>query len=603
MSEYDPQSERTLSNKERKMTHVEVPILIVGGGGCGLSSSIFLSDFGIEHLLVERHPGTSNAPKASYLNQRTLEIFRQHGFADEVYRHGTPVKNLQKIRWRTSLTGNGPLDAKELCPPQSAHADYDKSPGPSTTYPQLRLEPLLRQQAERRVKKGTIRFSHELITLTQDAEGVTSTIRDRVTNETYTVRSKYVIAADAGKTVGPMVGINMWGPVNLLDVVSAYITTDLSKWWDDETYIYWFIHPERTGLLAGGIVVPQGPTWGKHSEEWIVHFAFKPDDPARNFDEAVFVPNLRKLLKVGDELDIKVNQINHWLVEGVIADQYRVGRIFIGGDAAHRGPPTTGLGLNTGIQDVHNLTWKLATVLKGQAGEGLFDSYQFERQPIAIRNVDWGLFTFQTHLITDAAIGVTSDMPMDLRRQVFEIFFSESPMGEARRARFEEVIKLQRSEFQAHDIELGYSYPMGAIVPDGSPPPPTDPQGVTYTPTTRPGHRLPHAWLEGKGKRVSTHDLVGSAAEFLLITGAKGAGWTAAAGRVSEALGLKIRTASIGPGADYSEDGEWGKVSEIADDGAILVRPDNHVAWRSKAAVEDPQGALTAALRTVLSRS
>jgi 2-polyprenyl-6-methoxyphenol hydroxylase-like FAD-dependent oxidoreductase len=365
------------------MAELSVPVLIVGGGGCGLAASLFLSDLGVDHLLVERHTSTSHLPKAHYLNQRTMEIFRQHGIADSVYEVGTPPEMFSQVRWRTSLGGDGPLDARTFFTIDSFGGGelserYARgSPSPSSNYPQLRLEPLIRRHAEQR-GPGRLGFGHELVELTQDADGVTATVRELDTGGTYTVRAEYLIAADGGKTVGAALGVQMQGPTGLLDMVSTHFSADLSAWADESSLITWFLNPDGAGSWGSGVVVPMGPTWGAKSEEWVLHFTFGPDDPAR-FDEQAIVPRMRELLKLPD-LEVTVHKVSHWILEGVVADRYRVGRVFLAGDAAHRHPPTTGLGLNTAIQDAHNLAWKLAAVLAGRAAPTLLDSYEPERQ-------------------------------------------------------------------------------------------------------------------------------------------------------------------------------------------------------------------------------
>ena len=587
------------------MPDLDVPVLIVGGGGCGLSSSVFLSSLGVDHLLVERHRETSHLPKAHYLNQRTMEIFRQFGLADEIYRAGSPLENFGKVRWRTSLGGTGDLDARTFYTMDGfgggeLYARYLKdSPGPSGNLPQIRLEPLLRRHADER-GGGRVRFGHELLDLSQDSDGVTATVRDLAAGTDYRVRAQYVIAADGGKTVGDKLGITMRGPSGLLDMVSTHFSADLSEYADETCLITWFLNPDGAGSWGSGAMVPMGPTWGKHSEEWAFHFTFGPDDPER-FDEEAIVPRLKALLKLPD-LDVQVHRVSHWILEGVIADRYRAGRVFLAGDAAHRHPPTTGLGLNTAFQDAHNLAWKLAAVLSGRAGPGLLDSYEPERQAIGRRNVDWAMFTFLNHLVIDAGIGMMPGQPAEANRAAFEAYFEDSPMGETRRARAAEVIRTQRTEFQAHDLEIGFSYTSAALIPDGTAPPPADPMGGTYHPTTRPGHRLPHAWLQHDGQRLSTHDLTGLNG-FAVLTGSDGAGWAAAAAAAAEKLGVPVRAVTIGPGTDYSdEDGTWAAVREISDSGAILVRPDNHIAYRAHDAVPDATDALTQALGTVLAR-
>jgi 2,4-dichlorophenol 6-monooxygenase len=587
------------------MADLDVPVLIVGGGGCGLSASIFLSTLGVDHLLIERHQTTSHLPKAHYLNQRTMEIFRQFGLSDSVYEAGSPLENFGKVRWRTSLGGDGDLDARTFYTMDGfgggeLYAGYLKdSPGPSGNLPQIRLEPLLRRHAEDR-GDGRLRFGHELLDLTQDSDGVIATVRDVSGDSTYQVRAQYVIAADGGKTVGEKLGVTMQGPSGLLDMVSVHFSADLSEYADESCLITWFLNPDGAGSWGSGAMVPMGPTWGKHSEEWVFHFTFGPDDPER-FDEEAIVPRLKELLKLPD-LEVQVHKVSHWILEGVLADRYRVGRVFLAGDAAHRHPPTTGLGLNTAIQDAHNLAWKLAAVLSGRAGAALLDSYEPERQAIGMRNVDWAMFTFLNHLVIDAGIGLLPGQPAEANRVAFAAFFDDSPMGETRRARAGEVIRTQRTEFQAHDVEIGFSYAAGAIVPDGSEAPAADPMGGTYHPTTRPGHRLPHAWLRHDGEPVSTHDLSGLD-QFVVLTGNDGAAWAAAAAAAAEKLGVTVRAVAIGESTGYSdEDGTWAAVREISDSGAILVRPDNHVAYRSIAAVPDAADALTAALSTVLAR-
>lgn len=586
------------------MAELETPVLIVGGGGCGLSASIFLSNLGVEHLLVERREGTSHLPKAHYLNQRTMEVFRQHGVADSIFEVGAPIEKFGKVRWLTSLGGDGPLDRKLIHAMDafgggSLQERYEgDSPVTASNYPQLRLEPLLKREAEARAPDA-IRFNHEVESWEETPDGITVVVRDRSSDEQHTITARYLIAADGGRTFGPALGTVMAGPTNMVDMVSTHFSADLSEYWDDESLITWFVNPEGQDSWGAGAMVQMGPTWGRKSEEWVLHFAFRPDDPER-FDEEKIVPRLRTLLRLPD-LDLEVHKISHWILDRIVAQQWRYGRIFLAGDAAHRQPPTTGLGLNTGIQDAHNLAWKLAEVLAGRASEALLDTYESERLPVSTHGADWALLAFMNHTVIDAGIGLTAGAPVEVNTQAFHALFSDTLVGAALRARAETCINTQTWEFQAHDVEIGFSYADGAVVTDGSDSPPRDPSGRNYVPTTRPGHRLPHSWVERGGSTISTHDLAGDGG-WALITGAAGDAWIKAADQVGQQLGVDITAVSIGDGDCRDVDGTWNAVRGITDAGAVLVRPDNFVAFRATDGVADHQATLTEAVSTILRR-
>jgi len=584
---------------------LEVPVLIVGGGGCGLTASICLSDLGVDHLLVEKHEGTSHLPKAHFLNQRSMEVLRQHGVAGSVYELGMPTETC-KVRFVTSLAGDGPLDRQEIYVFDAfgggtLRQTYQRvSPCVTTNLPQLRLEPVLRRHAEERAP-GKIRFGHELVDFTVDDEGVSARILDRAADRQLDVRARYVIGADGGKTFAPRLGVTMEGPSGLLDLVSTHFSADLSEWWwDDSTLIAMFLNPEGQGTFGSGIVVPMGPTWGRHCEEWALHFAFRPDDPER-FNEEEIVPRLRELLKLPD-LQPRVHRVSHWIMERVVADRYHFGRILLAGDAVHRHVPTGGLGLNGAMQDAHNLAWKLAAVVKGHAGEELLRTYEAERRPVGIANADWALFTFMNHAVLNAGMGIMPGAPVEANVMALQSYFSNTPVGASLRARAAEVFRTQRVEYSSIDVELGFSYADGALVADGTEPPPRDPMGSEHRPTTRPGHRLPHAWIEGDG-RISTHDLTGSDLRFALIAGPAGRPWCDAAARAAEKLGLDVTAVRIGAGGDYRDaTGEWAAVAGIGAEGAVLVRPDNHVAWRSTGAAANPDQTMLQTFETVLAR-
>lgn len=579
------------------MAHFDVPVLIVGGGGTGLMASIMLSDYGIDHLLVERHDSTSELPKAHYLNPRTMEILRQFGVADAVYDQGIPLKDMSRVEWRTTLAGDGPFDGKQLFEMEcfgagDSTAEYRRnSVCPPTNLPQLHLEPVLWNQARARNADG-VKFGYELLDLTHDGQKVSAAVHDLANDEIHSVRADYLVAADGGKTIGRLLGIGMFGASKIFETITAHICADLSPWWNEGVIISHF-------LPSGGRLVPMGPTWGPSSQEWTAHFAVLPGEPVP--DDAAIVAKIGEL--IGAEVDISVKRISHWWAESLLAERYQDGRVFLVGDSAHRLPPTTGLGLNTGIQDVHNLAWKLAAVIRGSATPRLLDSYAPERQPVGLRNVEWAMFAAQNHLAINAGFGlIPFPLPPEVNDLIFSGFFADGLVGGARRARFRTVVETQCIEFCAQELEMGYAYASDAQAAEGSDPPPADPLGQVYHPTTRPGHRLPHAWLENHvGRRCSTHDLVGIGDAFALITGSRGSGWVAAAAEVSEEMGINIVAAQMDT-THRDIDGQWSRVCEIDEEGAVLVRPDNHIAWRSLTGHAQPVQALTAAVESVLAR-
>lgn len=586
------------------MIDIDTPVLIVGGGGFGLVTSIFLSNLGVESVLVERHENPSPMPKARYLNQRTMEIFRQHDLAHKIYDRAVPIQHMSTTRWVTSLGGSGPHDQTLLYEMDvfgggSLATHYKtNSPCESAIYPQVRLEPLMREHAETQSQSHLL-FNHALVNIEQRDTGVIAQIQDRSSGLMKTVRARYVIAADGGKTIGPLVGAKFEGTAELMDMVTVYFRADLSAYLDnDDSFAYWMANPGGdSGSWGSGVLGKLGPThFDRHSEEWMFHFSFNPDDPAR-FEESSLVPKMRALMKIPD-LNPEVLGIGRWTVQGVLADRYRFGNIFLGGDAAHRHPPTTGLGLNSAVQDAHNLAWKLAQVLQGKASDDLLDSYETERRPAAQRNVDWALFTFSNHQLTGSAIGLVAG-DIERSRANFEALLADTFDGETRRNRFREVMKQHSTEYQANDLEIGVQYESGAFISDGTLSLVRDPTGRQYIPTTRPGARLPHAWLERDGQPVSTLDLVPCDGFLLLID--RESKLVAQVLEIAAAYSIRVDVVIINDGAAVSDPRqEWHRIKEIGEGGAVLIRPDQIVAWRAISASDCTSQALRVALEIIM---
>jgi len=591
----------------------QVPVLIVGGGGSGLTASLALSDLGVRSLLVERHASTSVQPKAHILNARTMEIFAHHRVAEDIYREGSPRENSGAMVWLSSLGGDAPYDRKVLYR-TSAYGGgelagrYAKaSAQPHANLGQRWLEPLLRRHAQERSGDGALLFHHELTDLAEDGSGVTATVRDRGSGRTFRVRAAYVIAADGGKTVGRMRDIPMEGTPTFLEWINLHVRSDFSPFIPyDDTVVNRVSSLLDDGTLEHCGVVPMGPhRWGRHSQEWTLMFSRPPSASGTvELDDETIVKMVRRTLKLPDDHVMEVESISRWPVEGTVAGRFRSGRVFLVGDAAHRHPPSGALGLNTGVQDAHNLAWKLALVLGGQADAALLDSYEPERRPVALRVVERAVYSLFNQIAFTAGTGVVQGARPEWNRAQMTALFSDTPDGETRRAVLREYFETNRITTAHLGLEMGQDYgDAGFVTSDGTPPPQTDPLGLDYHQTARPGSRLPHAWLWHGDGSVATHQLHAAPGSFLLLAGARGAAWQEAARALSRQYGVRIDTYAVGaPGQPADVDGQWRTLRGHDEDGAVLVRPDGFVAARQLSRGGDAARVLERALVTALGR-
>jgi hypothetical protein len=284
---------------------------------------------------------------------------------------------------------------------------------------------------------------------------------------------------------------------------------------------------------------------------------------------------------VGDaKCEPEIRSIGTWTMNAAVAERLVHGRVILAGDAAHQLPPTGGFGVNTGIQGVHNLVWKLALVRKGVAGRGLLDTYDVERRAVGRFNADRSLENSRmVQQITAAAMAGRDG--------------GSSP---------KEAVAASKRYGNFLGMELGFSYESSAVVPDGSEPPEVEDAVVDYVASGRPGHRAPHVWLEREGKRSSTLDLFGRG--FTLLAGPRGWDWAEGAAEASGLFGIEIGAYRVGPGGDVVDvEGGFSKQYGVSEGGAALVRPDGHVAWRSASACEDAVQVLTGALGRVLGKA
>jgi 2,4-dichlorophenol 6-monooxygenase len=361
---------------------------------------------------------------------------------------------------------------------------------------------------------------------------------------------------------------------------------DLSKYVAHRpSVLYWIMQP---GADMGGIgmgLVRMVRPW----DEWLIVWGYDINDPPPEVDEAVATRVVHNL--VGDDtIDVTLRSTSLWGNNKMYATRYAEGRVFCMGDACHRHPPSNGLGSNTSIADAYNLAWKLALVLEGKAGPSLLDSYDAERAPIGKQIVLRANQSIEEFGPIFEALGDD----MEVRKE-------DSPRGAESRAKLRAAIELKNYEFNAHGVELGHRYRSRAVISDGTPEPEftRDPE-LYYHPTTWPGARLPHAWVEHHGEKLSTHDLAGKG-RFTLFTGIGGERWLEAAADVTQRTGVPIAAFVIGPGRDARDIyDDWARLSEVEETGCVLVRPDTHVAWRSAAMVDDAVAELGRVMESLL---
>ena len=583
----------------------EVPVLIVGGGGAGLTASMLLAGLGVETLLVSSLPTTSRLPKAHVLNMRAMEILEDVGVAQEIERRGTPAEAMAATAFYAGVAGGDGYGRRirrvECWGGGGADENWAAaSPTRQMNLPQIRLEPILLERAEQ-LAPGRIRFGHELIALDQDDDGVNALIRELDSGREYVVRARYVIGADGGRTIPRLVGIDYEGLGVLGRAATIHASADFSHLLGDEDVLLrWCLSPQAG---TGVVLVPMGPEkWGTESEEWVIHLNYQPDDPRAESDEAV-ESDIRSAMGIGDH-PMEIHMITRWTLEGMFAARFREGRVLLAGDAAHRHPPTGGLGLTSAIHDVQNLCWKLAAVLDGLAGDPLLDTYEAERRPVDARNVQRSLENAVNHLQITMALELSPDSSEEENWARLQRLWSGRAEDEPLRKEVLRLLRASSMEFGELNVEYGYVYESGAVVPDGRDAPrPLDDVRV-YEPSTRPGAPLPHAWIgDEDGERLAIKDLV-KPGRFLVIAGEEGRAWCDAARELSRAQELPIDAVRIGhiDGDLFDPRCTWLRLRGIDADGAILVRPDRFVGWRSFGSSDDPEGELAAALTQILGR-
>ena len=527
----------------------EVPVLIVGGSLVGLSTSLFLAGHGVPHLVVERHPGTAIHPRAAFLMQRTVELFRGAGIEDEV------IAAAQR-----EFVQNGAIMAVESLAGRELQWFFrnindgveNLSAAPRIFVTQIGLEPVLRDRAA--ALGAQLQYSAELVSLTADDQGVTGVVRDRTADEEWTVRAQYAVVADGARSpVRRQLGIGMQGHGTFSDSITIYFRADVRPLLGERNLsVVYVVNPRLQGFFRFAIDGQSG---------FLVVNTALDDDGQRtttvgeNATDERCVRYVREALGAPD-LPVEIEDVQRWNAAAEWAERFATGRILFAGDAAHVMPPTGGYGGNAGVHDAHNLAWKLGYVLAGRAGAELLATYESERLPVDRMTVEQAYTRYVTRL--DPGLGTDGLHPV----------------------------------IDDAAIDLGYRYRSASIVPD-------EDDGSDWedphSPSGRPGFRAPHVWLDRDGARVSTLDLIER--DPVLLTGSAGTAWASAAGGLSTPLATHV----VGEGGSLRDvDGRFAEAYGIQPDGAVLLRPDGFVSWRSRGAADDAARELETALARLL---
>jgi 2-polyprenyl-6-methoxyphenol hydroxylase-like FAD-dependent oxidoreductase len=527
----------------------DVPVLISGGSLVGLSTALCLGWHGIPSLVVERHRGTAIHPRAALVNQRSIEIYRSVGLEPAI-REASELEFVQN----GAIVSVESLGGREL---EYYFRTINEgvealSPSPRLFITQIGLEPILLERSQElgaRIEWGT-----ELVSFAEDDEGVTAVVRERDGGAERTVRARYLVAADGSHSpVRTSLGIPLRGHGSFSNSITIYFRGDVRPLLGDRNLsVIYVFGPTQQGFFrfskagdAGFLVVnkalgPDGELtsnlWDDTSDERCIELV----------QEALGAPGLA----------VEVENVQRWNACAEWADRFREGRVFLAGDAAHNMPPTGGFGGNVGIQDGHNLAWKVALVLRGDAGPELLSTYDLERRPVGELSVEQAYTRYVLRLAPE--LGKEHLQPI-----VPEV-----------------------------SVELGYLYRSPAVLSE-----PGDDGAACESPlepSARPGSRAPHVEVERGGGPVSTIDLLGR--NFVVLAGAGGEGWRRAAHDAATRLGVPVDVHRI------EGDGRFGELYGTGELGAVLVRPDGFVAWRTAAAADDAGAELTGVLAQVLAR-
>ena len=582
------------------MHETDVPVLIVGAGPIGMLMAALLADRGIASLIVEQRDDLHLAPQAHVINSRTLEILAEIGIGDaELAGIATHSDGAGHVTWRRTLAG-GDLASIDIGGPAYA-AKLARSSGKITrNIPQHQLERLLFQHLSRRVPCRTA-FGQTWLGAQHGEDHAISRLRDGATGKEYRVRSNWIIAADgAGSRVRRECGIAMEGQTDLANLITINFEGDIRHLVQDRPSILFWIMSAR---CPGTFIVHDAARYSVFMTPYFPACESPRDYPVERCERIV------RAALGDDAMPLRITSTSSWTMQSHTAQRYAQGRVFLVGDAAHRFPPTGGLGLNTGAADAHNLAWKLALVIQGKAGQALLQTYEEERRPVALANGQASTVNHHKMREVSDALGLNMDHLPRLARLRASLAARILPRAvcsgvkrllvapiEARtdkvqlaaggphalqRQRVQQAAENQFAHFNTIGLDLGYLYRSAAVRGDGTRAPQAGDPVLEHLPSFHPGARFPHFHLAAPaGVQLSSHSLFGGERFVLAGMGCHAGAVHALARQATAALGVALHAADLDALVHPDEASSLAGFNQRQPDGLFLVRPDGHIAWR-----------------------
>ncbi|KAL2000629.1 hypothetical protein VTN02DRAFT_2844 [Thermoascus thermophilus] len=566
---------------------ISTDILIIGAGPAGASLACFLASHGIHGIMVSSASTHADTPRAHITNMAALECLRDIGLEAECNRLATKGNNMTHTRWAHSMAGEEYARVYSWGNDPRRKGDYETaSPCNPVDLPQTLLEPVLLRYATMNGFK--CRFDTSFIEFVDDDKTgtVTTTLQDNVSGTRYKVRSRYLFGADGARSpVLKQLGLPLNAKPGQGLAINVLVKADMSHLMEHRAgNLHWLFQPDRAHPAFGWSCIAR---MVKPWYEWM--FILFPDREASsdfNPTQEEYLQRVKEL--IGDEsIPAEVLGVSKWYINEIVAEKYSKGNVFCLGDAVHRHPPMNGLGSNTCIQDAYNLAWKIAYVMKGLASPSLLETYSIERQPVGHGVISRANQAFRENRAVLEAFGFSSP-DIETRKRILQELSAPSEAGRARRKALQAAIEQEEHEFHGLGQEMGQRYESSAIYTADEKTPYKAPEAVAkdpvlhYVPSTYPGCRLSHVWLNKAVpvEPVSTIDLAGKGS-FTVLTGIGGEAWKEAAAQVGSLLGITVNAYSIGFRQDYEDVYfDWARVRGVDETGCILVRPDRFVAWR-----------------------